>query len=152
MIFALPALTAVTTPSLTVATDELLDDQRIFLFSALEGDTVAVRDIVSPSVNSIEVEFNVTVVTATGVGRGSSHEHTEAYKTDNINIGKTNLRFFIYITNYLFSRTHKNKMNLTSGQVHIGSFRVCVNGKRLIRQTLACAQCTESRADHYQDF
>ena len=40
---ALPALTAVTTPSATVATEELLEIQRTFLLSASDGDMVAVR-------------------------------------------------------------------------------------------------------------
>ena len=68
VIVALPGLIAVTTPSFTDATDELLDDHITFWFSAFEGDTVAIRVCVSPSTSVIDVEFSVTAETAIGAG------------------------------------------------------------------------------------
>jgi hypothetical protein len=68
VIVALPGLIAVTTPSFTDATDELLDDHSTFWFSAFEGDTVAIRVCVSPSTSVIDVEFSVTAETAIGAG------------------------------------------------------------------------------------
>ena len=51
VIFAVPAVIAVTMPSLeTVATDVLFEDQETDLFAALSGNTVAIKDLVSPSV------------------------------------------------------------------------------------------------------
>lgn len=66
VIVAEPALTAVTTPELdTVATDVLLDDQVTDLFVAFEGETVAVRVYVDPSVKVKDVLSKDTPVTGT---------------------------------------------------------------------------------------
>jgi hypothetical protein len=72
VIVAEPGFRAVTSPSFTEATDELLEVHRTVLFSALEGDTVAVRFRLSPSSRIIDVESNITEATATGAG---SSEH-----------------------------------------------------------------------------
>jgi hypothetical protein len=58
-----PALTAVTTPLLTVATAVLLLLQVTFLLVAFSGNTVALRVKVSPAVSSNEVLFKDTLVT-----------------------------------------------------------------------------------------
>ena len=65
---ALPDLIAETRPSFTEATDELLEVHRTVLFSALDGETVAVSFWLSPSSSVIEVESNVTDATAIGAG------------------------------------------------------------------------------------
>ena len=61
---AVPAVLAVTVPSdATVATEVLLDDQVTPLFVALEGETVAVRVVVSPSVKETDDLERLTPVT-----------------------------------------------------------------------------------------
>ena len=66
VIVALPAAFAVTTPEVeTVATDVLLEDQVTVLFVAFEGDTVAVRVCVSPTLIDSDVLFKLTLVTET---------------------------------------------------------------------------------------
>ena len=68
---AVPALTAVTLPSDTVATVLSLELQITFLLVALEGLTVAVRVVTSPSVRVTEVLSKVTFATENTSGRGS---------------------------------------------------------------------------------
>ena len=64
VIVAVPDATAVTLPVLsTVAIDESLEVQLTFLFDALDGVTVAVSTVTSPSVSSTEVLSKVTPVT-----------------------------------------------------------------------------------------
>ena len=66
VIVAVPALTAVTTPELdTVATDVLFDDHVTDLFDAFEGETVAVRVYVDPSVKVKDDLSKDTPVTGT---------------------------------------------------------------------------------------
>ena len=66
VIVADPADFAVTTPDEdTVATEVLLEDQVTFLFVAFEGETVAVKVWVSPSVIDSDVLFRLTPVTET---------------------------------------------------------------------------------------
>ena len=67
-----PALTAVTTPFVTVATAVFLLLQVTVLFAALAGVTVAVRVSLPPTVRLVDVLFNDTPVTATGVPTGES--------------------------------------------------------------------------------
>jgi hypothetical protein len=65
VIFAVPATLAVTIPAEdTVATAVLLDDQVTDLSVALDGETVAVNEYVSPSVSVNEVLSRLTPVTA----------------------------------------------------------------------------------------
>ena len=61
---ASPSATAVTTPSVTVATLSLLEDQVIFLFVALAGATVASRVAFFPYFSSRVVLSSLTPVTA----------------------------------------------------------------------------------------
>ena len=63
VIVVVPAFKAVTLPSTTVATDVLLLFHDTFLLVALSGLTVAVKVIVSPSVNEAVVLSNDTLVT-----------------------------------------------------------------------------------------
>ena len=63
VIVALPNPTAVIVPLLTVATEGLLEVQVTDLSVASAGNTVAVKVSVWPSVKSIEVLSNVTLVT-----------------------------------------------------------------------------------------
>ena len=70
VIVAVPGLTAVTTPSSTVATELSLLLQATFLFVALSGVTVAVRVTIFPTTISQEVISKVTV--ATGIVRTST--------------------------------------------------------------------------------
>lgn len=64
---AVPGLTPITVPSLpTMATDEFEDDQVIPLYSASDGDTVALRVTLSPSVTCAEAGDTVTDETNTG--------------------------------------------------------------------------------------
>ena len=67
MIVAVPALTAVTTPLLTVATLVFDDDHVTFLLVALFGNTVAVNVLVCPTVNVALLSLNETLVTGTVV-------------------------------------------------------------------------------------
>ena len=65
---AVPALTAVTWPPLTVATPVLEEDQLTPVLVALEGATEAVRVSLPPSVRVMELLLRLTPVTATVVG------------------------------------------------------------------------------------
>jgi hypothetical protein len=62
---AVPALTAVTVPLLTVATPLLLLDHVTFLFVALLGATVATSVSLLPTVRLVDGLLSVTPVTAT---------------------------------------------------------------------------------------
>ena len=62
----MPTALAVTTPEdETVATDVLLEDQVTDLSVAFDGNTVAVKDSVSPTVRESDVLFKLTPVTGT---------------------------------------------------------------------------------------
>ena len=74
VIVAVPALTAVTFPLSTVATALSLEDHVTFLLVALDGLTVAVRVVCSPSVNSVLVTLRETLSTLIVSGRGFSHD------------------------------------------------------------------------------
>ena len=63
VITAVPAPTAVTTPLFTVATLSLLVVHVMFLFVAVEGDTVALRFVVSPTLRLTELLSSLTPVT-----------------------------------------------------------------------------------------
>ena len=65
VIVAVPALTAVTTPSATVATASLLDIHVTALLVALSGVTVAVRANISPSEMVADVLSRLTLSTET---------------------------------------------------------------------------------------
>ena len=62
---AVPAPTAVTTPSATVATSGSLVDHLTVLYVALSGETVAVSVFVPPTVMVMVAESRVTLVTLT---------------------------------------------------------------------------------------
>ena len=71
VIIAVPAPTAVTTPSSTVATFSSLDFHVTFLLVAFSGDIVAVRVTVPPISSVSDVRSSVTLSTGTSVAPAS---------------------------------------------------------------------------------
>ena len=92
VIVADPALTAVTLPLLTVATDLSLLSQVTEALSALLGETVAVRSPLSPSTSEREVGLTVTPVTLTGWGSFSQDAVRSRHTTDR---SQNNLAFIM---------------------------------------------------------
>ena len=91
VIFAGPALSAVTLPFSTLATDLSLLSHITVLSSASDGETVAVRLPVSPSTRERDVGFTVIPVTLTACGSFSQAANKSRQIPDKNQIN----RFFI---------------------------------------------------------